>query len=141
MNLPDTDHLSVFQFPHSPRHERLVARMQASSDSVFATTVVSIEEQMRGWLERIHRLRDVRKQVVPYDQLAWFVEFWQRWQIVHLDLRAADLFNQLRKQKVRIGTMDLKIAAIALANNARLLSANLRDFRHVPGLRIENWLD
>lgn len=39
----------------------------------------------------------------------------------------------------RIGTMDLKIAAIALANDATLLSRNLRDFGKVPGLRVEDW--
>ena len=37
--------------------------------------------------------------------------------------------------------MDLKIAAIALAHDALLLSANLRDFQAVPDLRVENWLD
>ena len=36
--------------------------------------------------------------------------------------------------------MDLKIACIALVHNALLLSANLRDFQQVPGLRVENWL-
>ena len=36
--------------------------------------------------------------------------------------------------------MDLKIAAIARANDALLLSANRRDFAKVPGLRVENWL-
>jgi tRNA(fMet)-specific endonuclease VapC len=46
----------------------------------------------------------------------------------------------LRKQRIRIGSQDLKIAAIALTRDALLLSANLRDFRHVPGLRVENWL-
>jgi predicted nucleic acid-binding protein len=34
----------------------------------------------------------------------------------------------------------LKIAAIAMAESALLLSANLRDFQKVPGLRVENWL-
>jgi tRNA(fMet)-specific endonuclease VapC len=37
--------------------------------------------------------------------------------------------------------MDMKIAAIALASDAVLLSANLRDFRQVPGLKVENWLE
>jgi len=46
----------------------------------------------------------------------------------------------LRRAKVRIGTMDLKIASIALVHDALLLSANLRDFRQVPGLEVENWL-
>jgi len=49
-------------------------------------------------------------------------------------------FNNLRKQRVRIGTMDLKIASIAIANNATLLSANTCDFVQVPSLRLENWL-
>jgi tRNA(fMet)-specific endonuclease VapC len=53
---------------------------------------------------------------------------------------AADALGQFRAQRIRIGTQDLKIAAIALANDALLLSANLRDFEQVPNLRIENWL-
>jgi tRNA(fMet)-specific endonuclease VapC len=35
--------------------------------------------------------------------------------------------------------MDLKIASIVLANQATLLSANLRDFQQVPGLQVEDW--
>lgn len=42
---------------------------------------------------------------------------------------------------MRIGTMDLKIAAICLAHDATLLTRNLVDFEKVPGLRVENWLD
>lgn len=53
---------------------------------------------------------------------------------------AADHFVTLRKSGIRVGTMDLKIASIALANDALLLSANLIDFERVPGLRLENWL-
>lgn len=41
----------------------------------------------------------------------------------------------------RIGTMDLKISAIALSHDALLLSRNLVHFQQVPGLKIENWLD
>lgn len=61
--------------------------------------------------------------------------------ILPLDNRSADNFDSLRKQKVRIGSMDLKIAAIALAHDALLLTANTRDFGRVPGLRFANWLD
>ena len=42
--------------------------------------------------------------------------------------------------RIRIGTMDLKIAAIALANDAILLSRNLTDFSKVPALRVEDWM-
>jgi tRNA(fMet)-specific endonuclease VapC len=62
------------------------------------------------------------------------------WEILPFDERAANEFLRLRKH-ARIGTKDLKIASIALVNDALLLSANLREFRHVPGLRVESWLE
>ena len=61
--------------------------------------------------------------------------------ILLFDERAADQFENLRAARIRLGTMDLKIAAIALVNHALLLSANRRDFERVPGLRVENWLE
>ena len=36
--------------------------------------------------------------------------------------------------------MDLKIAAVTIANNAILLSRNLRDFQQIPELKVEDWL-
>lgn len=44
----DTDHLSILQQPQSPLAERLYQSMSASLDADFATTVISLEEQMRG---------------------------------------------------------------------------------------------
>lgn len=52
----------------------------------------------------------------------------------------ADRFELLRKQRTRIDTMDLKMAAIVLDEQAILLSANLRNFGQVPRLRVEDWL-
>jgi tRNA(fMet)-specific endonuclease VapC len=68
-------------------------------------------------------------------------EYFRSFTIVLFDERAADQFDALRSAKIRLGTMDLKIAATALVNNALLLSANRRDFERVPGLRVEDWLD
>ncbi len=55
------------------------------------------------------------------------------------DAKAAAEFERLRQARIRIGTMDLKIAAIALANGATLLTRNLTDFGKVPNLRAEDW--
>jgi tRNA(fMet)-specific endonuclease VapC len=66
--------------------------------------------------------------------------FFSRWRIVEFDRPAADEFQQLRHQKIRIGTMDLKIASVALVHDALVLTANSRDFQHVPNLRLDNWL-
>jgi tRNA(fMet)-specific endonuclease VapC len=60
--------------------------------------------------------------------------------VLRFDNTCADQFKQLRGQKVRFGTMDLKIASIALVEKALLLSANLRDFQQVPSLQVEDWM-
>ena len=57
------------------------------------------------------------------------------------DEQAASEYQGLRAQRIRIGTMDLKIAAIALVHDALLLSANLRDFQQIPNLRVANWIN
>jgi tRNA(fMet)-specific endonuclease VapC len=36
--------------------------------------------------------------------------------------------------------MDALIAAIALANNAVLVTHNVKHFEHIEGLRLEDWL-
>jgi tRNA(fMet)-specific endonuclease VapC len=138
--LLDTDHVVVLKYPEDPCHASLSIRMSASPDQDFATTVVTIEEQMRGWLALIHGAKDVHKQVPAYARLKELFEFFSRWNVEGFDHQAADEFDRLRGRKVRIGTMDLKIAAIALVHDAVLLSANLRDFGQVPGLRVEDWL-
>jgi tRNA(fMet)-specific endonuclease VapC len=139
MILLDTDHVNVLQ-SRGGQFAALAANMAASADQDFATTAVTVEEQMRGWLALIHRTNDVHAQIPAYQRLIGLFDFFARWQLVAFDEGAADEFKGLRKQSVRIATMDLKIAATVLANNALLLSANLRDFRQVPDLRVENWL-
>jgi tRNA(fMet)-specific endonuclease VapC len=68
------------------------------------------------------------------------IGFFSKFTVAPFDERAADQFDALRAAKIRLGTMELKIASIALVNQALLLSANRRDFEQVPGLRVENWL-
>jgi tRNA(fMet)-specific endonuclease VapC len=136
----DTDHFNILQIGRGTAYNNLSSRMDASPDQHFATTVITFEEHMRGWLAGIRRARDVAGQVVPYDQLINLVRFFEAWEILRFDENAAERFRNLRQQRVRIGTLDLKIASIALEYGAVLLSANARDFSQVQGLRIEDWL-
>ena len=131
MILLDTDHVNILQ-SRGPQAAVLTGRMSASHDQDFGVTAITLEEQMRGWLALIHRLNNVQKQIPAYARLVGLFDFFARWQIAPFDQRAADEFARLRELRVRIGTMDLKIAATALANGAMLLSANLRDFQQVP---------
>ena len=140
MILLDTDHLTIMAFPESEQHANLTTRMALSSEPVFATTIVNAEEQLRGWLAKISRHHTPRQQVAPYEHLQKLLDFLRLFPSIAFDEPAAAEFERLRKAKIRIGSSDLKIACIALVHNVLLLSANLRDFRQVPGLRIENWL-
>jgi predicted nucleic acid-binding protein len=47
---------------------------------------------------------------------------------------------EIAPEKLRLGSQDLRIAAIAISEDALLLSANLSDFEQVAGLRVANWL-
>lgn len=140
MILLDTDHLSVLSNRIARGHPALVRRMAASADQEFAVPVICVEEQCRGWLASINRSHDVRGQIDPYDRLAKLIEFLCNWEIAPFDAPAADEFERMRIGRVRVGTQDLKIACTAIVHGALLLTANLRDFRLVPGLRAENWL-
>lgn len=140
MILLDTDHLTILAFPQGPSHARLTARMAASSDRDFATAIVNAEEQLRGWLAKINRQRTPQQQIAPYEQLRRLLDFLQLFPLIAFGEHAAAEFERLRKAKVRISSSDLKIACTALVEGTLLLSANLRDFHKVPGLRVENWL-
>ncbi len=56
---------------------------------------------------------------------------------------AAAEFDRLRENRKlrKIGRADLLIACVALANRATLVTRNLKHFRQVPGLQVEDWVD
>ncbi len=139
MILLDTDHLSVYTDQRDPRHELLNTLMEAATEAV-ACTIVSVEELLRGWLAIIHRLREVYRQLPAYLRLGQLFDVLADWELVQFDERAADQFTAFRRERVRLGTMDLKIASIAVVNDALLVTNNLRDYGRDPGLRCESWL-
>lgn len=142
MILLDTDHATYLKYPESERGRRLIERLEKLPESeVVGTAIVTIEERMRGWLAAIAKEKAAIRQVTGYRELIQLFDFYQEFEIIPFDEAAARRFEDLRGQRLRLGTMDLKIAATALVQRALLLSANLRDFERVPGLRVENWLD
>jgi tRNA(fMet)-specific endonuclease VapC len=54
--------------------------------------------------------------------------------------RYADIRAELQRAGQPIGSNDLWIAAHALADDLTLVTNNEREFRRVPGLRVENWI-
>ena len=52
----------------------------------------------------------------------------------------AEIRSSLQKKGAPIGPMDLLIASIALTNHLTLVTNNVKEFKRVKGLIIENWI-
>jgi tRNA(fMet)-specific endonuclease VapC len=139
MVILDTDHLTVIQRQSHPTFSFLSARLRRTPPADVCTTIVNVEEQMRGWLAVISRSKKVPQEMAGYRRLHALLSFFAQIPVLSFDESATERLLQLRRARIRLGSMDLKIAAIALSREATLLSRNLADFRRVPGLKIEDW--
>ncbi len=63
----DTDHLIELD-RGSVLGAALQQKLEDTGDEV-ATTIISAEEQFRGWLAQIHRQRDPHEQIAAYQRL------------------------------------------------------------------------
>lgn len=135
----DTDHLTLIQRHTEPAHSRLRARLDALPQESIHTTIVSFEEQMRGWLSTIAGSKNTSQEVAAYRRLHNLLAFFSNIPVLPYDDRAAEQLATLRRLRLRVGSMDLRIAAIALSQSALLLSSNLKDFSRVPNLKVEDW--
>ena len=84
-------------------------------------------------------IQSLDQQIEGYAKLHALLDDFITRPVLDFDRHAATEFGRLTRLKLRIGTMDLRIAAIAIAQDAVLVSMNLTDFRKVPGLRVEDW--
>jgi tRNA(fMet)-specific endonuclease VapC len=112
----DTDHLSVLQRQRGIGFEKLITRLADTEQSLFYTTIVSFHEQINGWTKYIKNSVQAEKTVVGYWRLESILNDFSRAQVLPFSSDAAEIFTELRSQKVRVATMDLRIASIAIAN-------------------------
>ena len=139
MYIFDTDHLSAL-IRGGAAANVLLQRLSILNIREVSTTIVTYEEQTRGWLSLMAKMKTVDRQVEAYQRLQKHLRNFCTIPIIGFDESAAKMFKNLQKARIRIGTMDLKIAAIVLTSNATLLTANENDFAQVPELVYENWL-
>lgn len=123
----DTNHVSFALRAHSGLRRRL-RRRPLEAMAVAAVVVAELEystlrhPQPARW-DQAWRALIEGWPILPFDALA---------AVHHARLRHA-----LRHQP--IGERDLLIAAIALANDLTVVTNNLREFKRVTGLRVEDW--
>ncbi len=140
MYVLDTDYLTLVARGDSNAGEQVRRRMHDVGLSEFSTTIANYEEQTRGWLAFASNSKTVAQLIDAYRRLHQHLSLYCSIQILDFDDLAATRFQSLKGEKLGIGTMDLRIAAIVLTRNATLLSRNLRDFHRVPGLKVEDWI-
>jgi tRNA(fMet)-specific endonuclease VapC len=134
----DTDHLSFLERAGHPIGDRIRAKLNSAHEDCVAT-IISYEEQCRGWLSTLAKAKSIAEQVSAYRKLLGQLRNYCAITVIEFDEQAAVQLQSFKKAKIRIPTMDLKIAAIARARDATLLTRNWNDFTKVPGLRIEDW--
>jgi tRNA(fMet)-specific endonuclease VapC len=134
----DTDSLSLLERGNPKIQERL---RQVNAESV-AISIVTAEEKMKGRLAAINSLSGIERidrLAIAYRDLQSSIEDLQALPIVPFSESAKERYRDLLQQKIRVGSHDLRIAAIVLSVDGILVTRNRRDFERVPSLQLDDW--
>jgi tRNA(fMet)-specific endonuclease VapC len=94
---------------------------------------------VRGRLAVLARKSDGEAKIHAYAKFMETVLFFTSIPVAPFDLACEQKFQELRSLRLRVGSHDLRIAAITLANNFILVTRNRQDFERIPGLVLEDW--
>ncbi|HJZ92782.1 MAG TPA: PIN domain-containing protein [Gemmataceae bacterium] len=131
----DTDAFSLYQNCHPV----VIQNIARHIGHQFALTVTTADELVSGWQARLRRARTDAQIVQAQGRLAEVLELMSGWPILPMTLPALARFEVLIKAKLRTRANDLRITAVALEAGGVVVTRNLRDFRRVPGLVVEDW--
>jgi tRNA(fMet)-specific endonuclease VapC len=141
MYLLDTNHVTCWQYANSAEYELLRTRLERANDLDVFVSIVSFHEEIVGWNKYLARAKNSPSLVKAYSKFEQILQDFGRMQMLPLDQKAADIFDDLVRQKLgQVRTMDLRIAAIAIANQMILLTQNTVDFERIPNLQIDDWM-
>lgn len=114
MIILDTDCLSIFQRENPLETSILRANLSHFDSEDIAVSIITYEEQMRGWLAFIAKAKMIEQQVYAYQKLNRFLENFRKINVLPFDENAAEIYKNLKSQKIRIGSMDLKTPRLPL---------------------------
>lgn len=115
------------------RSEALLTRLRAQPIGGVAISSITLAELEYG----------VEKSTRPEQNRDALIAFLAPLEVLRFDEAAASRYGVLRADLERrgqpIGSLDLLIAAHALSLGVTLVTNNVREFRRVPGLMVEDW--
>lgn len=135
LRILDTDTLSAYHRGQPSVTSRFLSLPLTSR----AITVVTVEEVLHGRFAQLKQAKKPSQLIMTYDFLREAVLKLNRIRILRFDENAAERYEHIKYLKTRVGTLDLRIAAIVLTNNGILVTANQRHFGQIPGLSTEDW--
>ena len=135
----DTDHITVLQRQSGPAFAAIMTHIALYPPSELAFSIISLHEQALGCHTYINQARTADDTIRGYRMLNQVLAAFAAAPVLPFDAAAAAVFDDLVAQRLRIGRMDLRIAAIALSRDMVAVTRNARDFSRVPGLQIEDW--
>ncbi|MCZ2340305.1 MAG: type II toxin-antitoxin system VapC family toxin [Bacteroidales bacterium] len=124
------------------RQPRVVAQLTTVAALDQYVPIVVAEEILRG---RLHAIRKAQSNPrfstleLAYREFDKSLTDLKRFQILAYTTIAHSIFTAWRAAKLRVGTQDLRIAAIAVAHDATLVTRNRRDYEQIPGLKLDVW--
>jgi tRNA(fMet)-specific endonuclease VapC len=101
----DTDHVSLFQ----TGHPSVIQKIQSIWPNDIAVTIITLEEQMYGRLNKIRKAKSIDELSPAYLSLNRTVAYFQTINVFDFDQRASICYGEIVAQKIRVGTQDLKI--------------------------------
>jgi tRNA(fMet)-specific endonuclease VapC len=139
MYLLDTDTLTHLHAGNT----NVVTRLKSVEDAEVGITIITNVEVLRGRIDYLIKAETGASLLKAQELLFRTEELLSDLLIVPLDRAASIEFDRmLDVSKLRkIGRADLLISSIALAHRATLVTRNLRHFKQIPGLKLENLVD
>lgn len=139
MYLLDTDTLTHLHAGNS----NVIDRLKSATDLDIGITIITKVEILRGRIDYVLKAETGANLLKAQELLFRTEQLLNDLVIVPIDRSASIEFDRLRAESKfrKIGRADLLIASITLANRATLVTRNLRHFKQIPGLRLENWVD
>jgi tRNA(fMet)-specific endonuclease VapC len=135
----DTDHVSILQRPGGSDYAMLSLNLNLHVNEGIGIAIVSVHEQTSGAHARINSAKTDVDFLKGYDLLNVAVATFRTFPIVPLDAMALTELHRLKAERIRIGAMDLRLAAVALVNDLTLVTRNTRHFELVAGLKLVDW--
>jgi tRNA(fMet)-specific endonuclease VapC len=134
----DTDHISLFLGNYLSVRDRV---LQFKADC--SITVISVQEIFNGWVGQLNRVENETYKIEIYQRLHLTTQFIQQISVLNYDRAASPQYQQIIIAKPILAKRrlekDMRIAAIALAHDATIVTRNQRDFEQVPQLVVEDW--